>query len=59
MAMTTTLLMGQMTPQEAAKIEAENPLVKEWNTPFQTPPFNSIKTEHYKPAMLYAIEQAK
>ncbi|MDD5962264.1 MAG: M3 family metallopeptidase [Bacteroidales bacterium] len=57
--MTTTLLMGQMTPQEAAKIEAENPLVKEWNTPFQTPPFNSIKTEHYKPAMLYAIEQAK
>lgn len=59
MAMTTTLLMGQMTPQEAAKIEAENPLVKEWNTPFQTPPFNSIKTEHYKPAMLYAIEKAK
>lgn len=59
MAMTTTLLMGQMTPQEAAKIEAENPLVKEWNTPFKTPPFNSIKTEHYKPAMLYAIEQAK
>ena len=59
MAMTTTLLMGQMTPQEAAKIEVENPLVKEWNTPFQTPPFNSIKTEHYKPAMLYAIEQAK
>lgn len=59
MAMTTTLLMGQMTPQDAAKIEAENPLVKEWNTPFQTPPFNSIKTEHYKPAMLYAIEQAK
>lgn len=59
MAMTTTLLMGQMTPQEAAKIVAENPLVKEWNTPFQTPPFNSIKTEHYKPAMLYAIEQAK
>ena len=59
MAMTTTLLMGQMTPQEAAKIEAENPLVKEWNTPFQTPPFNSIKTEHYKLAMLYAIEQAK
>ena len=59
MAMTTTLLMGQMTPQEAAKIEAENPLVKEWNTPFQTPPFNSIKTEHYKSAMLYAIEQAK
>ena len=59
MAMTTTLLAAQMTPQESAKIAAENPLVKQWNTPFQTPPFNLIKTEDYKPAMLYAIEQAK
>ncbi len=59
MAMTTTLLSAQMSEQEAAKIAAENPLVKEWNTPFATPPFDLIKTEHYKPAMLYAIEQAK
>ena len=59
MAMTTTLLAAQMTPQESAKIAAENPLVKPWNTPFQTPPFDLIKTEDYKPAMLYAIEQAK
>ena len=59
MAMTTTLLVGQVSPQEAAKIKAENPLVKEWNTPFQTPPFDQIKTEHYKPAILLAIEEAK
>lgn len=59
MAMTTTLLVGQISPQEAAKIKAENPLVKEWNTPFQTPPFDLIKTEHYKPAILLAIEEAK
>lgn len=59
MAMTTTLLAGQITPQEAAKIKAENPLVKEWNTPFQTPPFDSIRTEDYEPAILYAIEEAK
>ncbi len=59
MAMFTTLLSAQMSKEEAAKIEAENPLVKEWNTPFATPPFDLIKTEHYKPAMLYAIEQAK
>lgn len=32
MAMTTTLLAAQMTPQESAKIAAENPLVKPWNT---------------------------
>ncbi len=59
MAMTTTLLVGQISPQEAAKIKAENPLVKEWNTPFQTSPFDLIKTEHYKPAILLAIEEAK
>ncbi len=59
MAMTTTLLSAQMSKEESAAIEATNPLVKEWNTPFATPPFNEIKTEHYKPAMLYAIEQAK
>lgn len=59
MAMTTTLLAGQITPQEAARIKAENPLVQEWNTPFQTPPFDSIRTEDYEPAILYAIEEAK
>lgn len=59
MAMTTTLLAGQITPQEAARIKAENPLVREWNTPFQTPPFDSIRTEDYEPAILYAIEEAK
>lgn len=59
MAMTTTLLAGQVTPQEAARIKAENPLVQEWNTPFQTPPFDSIRTEDYEPAILYAIEEAK
>ena len=32
-----------------------NPLVEEWNTPYQTPPFSSIKLEHYEPAIDYAI----
>ena len=33
-----------------------NPLVAEWNTPYQTPPFSEIKLEHYEPAIDYAIE---
>lgn len=37
----------------------ENPLVKPWNTPFQTPPFKQIKPEHYLPAFTYAIKLAK
>ena len=35
---------------------ADNPLVKEWNTPYQTPPFSEIKLKHYEPAIDYAIE---
>ena len=33
-----------------------NPLLTEWNTPFSTPPFDKIKTEHYFPAFVKAIE---
>ena len=28
----------------------ENPFFQEWNTPFDVPPFNLIKDEHYMPA---------
>lgn len=59
MTAVTTMLMAQLSPQEAAQIKANNPLVKPWNTPYQTPPFNSIKTEDYKPAILFALDEAK
>ncbi|MBQ6613301.1 MAG: M3 family metallopeptidase [Alistipes sp.] len=36
---------------------ADNPLVQEWNTPYQTPPFSKIELKHYEPAFDYAIEQ--
>ena len=36
-----------------------NPLVEPWNTPFNTPPFEEIKEEHYLPAFQYAFAQAK
>ena len=35
---------------------ANNPLVQEWNTPYQTPPFSKIELKHYEPAIDYAIE---
>lgn len=34
-----------------------NPFLVEWNTPFQTPPFDKIKTEHYLPAFKEGIRQ--
>ena len=36
-----------------------NPLLINTNTPFNTPPFNSIKNEHFEPAIKELIQQAK
>lgn len=47
------------TNNPAATDILKNPLVAEWNTPFQTPPFDLIKLEHYMPAFEYALKQAK
>jgi len=37
----------------------DNPFFKQWDTPFETPPFNSIKTEHYLPAFEEGIKEQK
>lgn len=39
--------------------EVENPLLQTWETPFDTPPFSTIKNEHYKPAFEFAITEAR
>jgi len=36
-----------------------NPLLDTFSTPFETPPFHLIKTEHYLPALQAAIAEAK
>jgi len=36
-----------------------NPLVQNWETPYQTPPFDEIKTEHFMPAFKFAVETAE
>ena len=59
MTVVSTMLVAQMKPEDAAKIKQSNPLVQNWNTPYQTPPFDKIKTEDYKPAILYALDEAK
>jgi peptidyl-dipeptidase Dcp len=37
----------------------KNPLLPEWKTPFETPPFETILIEHYKPAIEEAISLAR
>jgi len=36
-----------------------NPLLQPWNTPFETPPFNLIRTEHFNEAIREAIRIAE
>jgi peptidyl-dipeptidase Dcp len=36
-----------------------NPLLQEWNTPFNIAPFALIRPEHFKPAVEQAIEMAR
>lgn len=44
-----------LTAQEQPK--SNNPLTQDWNTPHQVPPFNTIKDEDYKPAILEGIAE--
>ncbi|MBN1408876.1 MAG: M3 family metallopeptidase [Calditrichaceae bacterium] len=37
-------------------IQSDNPLLTDWNTPFQTPPFNEIENEHFLPAIQEGIK---
>ena len=41
------------------EVKETNPLLTEWNTPYQTPPFREIKHEHFIPAIDAALKQAK
>ena len=37
--------------------DMSNPFFSEYKTPFQVPPFNEIKLEHFKPAMEAGITE--
>ncbi len=40
-------------------VEAQNPFFKAYKTPYETPPFDKIKNEHYEPAIDKGIEEHK
>lgn len=57
------LLVGAAAQQSCKKKEntamtsgQENPLLAEWNTPFEVPPFDKIKNSDFKPAILEGIK---
>ncbi len=40
-------------------VQSDNVLLRDWKTPFQTPPFDEIKSEHFMPAFLEAMRAEK
>jgi peptidyl-dipeptidase Dcp len=40
-----------------AKMDHPNPFLTQWETPFEVPPFDKIKNEHYLPAIQEGIKQ--
>ncbi len=53
----TLLISATMTNAQNKNIE--NPFFKEWKTPYETPPFNEIKVEHFLPAIEEGIRLEK
>ena len=43
--------------QKTIPFDAQNPFYSAFNTPQATPPFDGIKTEHFKPAILAGIDR--
>ena len=43
--------------ENTSSFDARNPFYSEFSTPRATPPFDVIKTEHFKPAIIAGIEQ--
>ena len=52
-------LMTIVSTAMPAVAQVDNPLLQEWNTPHQTPPFSQIRNEHYAPAVKAAIKEAE
>jgi len=53
------LLSGMTTGYSQNEVKETNPLLVEWNTPHQTPPFQEIKHEHFIPAIDATLKEAK
>ena len=53
-----TLLQCKHNETSMAK-ESTNPFLSDYTTPFEVPPFDLIKDEHYAPAILKGIDEQK
>lgn len=60
-SLTTLIIIAMSLNMHAQKQESaeSNPFFSPYNTPFEVPPFNLIKNEHFKPAFEKGIEEQK
>ena len=52
-----TLASCTSKPEQKTEVEKPNPFLSEYTTPFQVPPFDQIKNEHYLPAFEAGIKE--
>ncbi len=50
-------MCSQPTKKDSPQTSGENPLLAEYKTPFEVPPFDKIKVEHFLPAVKEAISR--
>ena len=54
-----TLAACNNEPEQKPEAQIPNPFLSEYTTPFQVPPFDQIKNEHYMPAFEAGIAEQK
>ena len=52
-----TLASCTSKPEQKPEVQSPNPFLTEYTTPFQVPPFDQIKNEHYLPAFEAGIAE--
>ena len=52
-----TLASCTSKPEQKTEAETPNPFLTEYTTPFQVPPFDQFKNEHYLPAFKAGIQE--
>lgn len=57
MTVAIAAILGGCASQQKSGDASGNPLLSEYTTPYQVPPFDQIKVEHYKSAFLKGMEE--
>ncbi len=59
LTLSTLIVMINSCKQDEKKQQADNPLLQEWDTPFEVPPFDKIKDTDFEPAFDAAMKEQK